>query len=250
MVTHFIFMSSSYHLGSRIALDYIVTNLNTQENLKQILDRIVNECGKDVSISTHMLQTDNETWESVQCTDYFFKDVKVIPTVEEFIKLIQKDRKLQGLDIAKYILSKINCTQLKLQKLVYMCFADYLCNTGKNLFTDKIIAYKYGPVIEAVYKKYKKYGYKLIEERAKNIKIDNKYEMPSKSRILFAEDGTEKLISIEKTLNKYGNLSASKLVELTHKENTPWARTHKGYLVFNSVIQNDVIKEYHKFETL
>lgn len=250
MSTHFIFMSSSYHLGTRIALDYIVTNLNTQEKLKQILDKILNDCGKDVSISTHMLQTDNETWESVQCADHFFKNVKLIQTVEEFIRLIQKDRKLQGLDVAKYILSKINCTQLKLQKLVYMCFADYLCNTGKNLFTDKIVAYKYGPVIESVYKKYKKYGYKLIEERAKNIKIDNKYEMPSKSRILFAEDGTEKLISIEKTLNKYGNLSASKLVELTHKENTPWARTHKGPLVFNSVIQNDVIKEYHKFETL
>lgn len=249
MTTHFIFMSSSYHLGTRIALDYIVTDFNAQENLKRNLDKIVDECGKDVSISTHMLQTNDETWKSVQEADYFFKDVKLIKTVEEFIKLIQRDRKLEGIDIAKYILSKIKCTQLKLQKLLYICFADYMCNTGKKLFTDRIVAYKYGPVVEDVYKKYRKYGYKLIEE-AKDIESDSKYEMPSKSRILFAEDGTEKIISIEKTLNKYGNLSASELVELTHRENTPWDRTYKGTFFLNPVIENDIIKAYHKFEQI
>lgn len=250
MATHFIFMSSSYYLGTRIALDYIVTDSNVQENLKQILDKIVNECGKDVSISTHMLQTNDETWESVQYADHFFKDVKLIKTVEEFVKLIQRDRKLEGIDIAKYILSKIKCTQLKLQKLVYMCFADYLCNTGKRLFTDRIVAYKYGPVVEEVYKRYRKYGYNLIEDEARDIESDSKYEMPSKSRILFAEYGTEKIISIENTLNKYGNLSASELVKLTHKENTPWDRTPKGNFIFSSVIENDIIKEYHKFEEI
>ncbi|MCI8397125.1 MAG: DUF4065 domain-containing protein [Clostridia bacterium] len=249
MTTHFIFMSSSYHLGTRIALDYIVTDFNAQENLKRNLDKIVDECGKDVSISTHMLQTNDETWKSVQEADYFFKDVKLIKTVEEFIKLIQRDRKLEGIDIAKYILSKIKCTQLKLQKLLYICFADYMCNTGKKLFTDRIVAYKYGPVVEDVYKKYRKYGYKLIEE-AKDIESDSKYEMPSKSRILFAEDGTEKIISIEKTLTKYGNLSASELVELTHRENTPWDRTYKGTFFLNPVIENDIIKAYHKFEQI
>ena len=30
MVTHFIFMSSSYSLGTRIALDYIVTDASVQ----------------------------------------------------------------------------------------------------------------------------------------------------------------------------------------------------------------------------
>ena len=250
MTTHFIFMSSSYHLGTRIALDYIVTGINVQDKLRQNLNKIINECGKDVSISTHMLQTINETWESVSIADHFFKDVKLIKNLDEFIKLIKRDRKLEGIDIAKYVLSKIKCTQLKLQKLVYMCFADYLCNTGKELFTDKIVAYKYGPVVEAVYRKNRKYGYKSIDEEAKNIESDVKYEMPSKSRILFAEDGTEKIISIEKTLNKYGNLSASELVELTHRENTPWTRTYKATLFSNLVIENDIIKAYHKFEEI
>ena len=43
MVTHFIFLSSSYSLGTRIALDYIVTDISVQEELKQHLDKIIKE---------------------------------------------------------------------------------------------------------------------------------------------------------------------------------------------------------------
>ena len=117
MVTHFIFMSSSYSLGTRIALDFIVKDESIQLKLKKDLDKIIEVCGKDVSISTHMIQAEDETWKSVCKADHFFKNVKVIESLDEFIELIQKDRKLEGIDVAKYILSKITCTQLKLQKL-------------------------------------------------------------------------------------------------------------------------------------
>lgn len=249
MITHFIFMSSSYTLGKRIALDFIVDDKDIQDKLKEYLDKIVTECGKDVSISTHMIQAEDTTWVSVCKADHFFKDVEVIDNLDKFIKLIKKDRKLEGIDIAKYILSKIKCTQLKLQKLVYLCFADYLCDTGKELFTDAIYAFKYGPVIETVYERYKKYGYKPIEEEKEDIDTTVS-EMPAKSRILFAEDGTEKIISIDNTLKKYGHLTAGQLVELTHRENAPWTMTPKGTWIFYSKIKPEVIKQYHKFETV
>lgn len=250
MVTHFIFMSSSYSLGTRIALDYIVTDKNVQEELKQHLDKIIETCGKDVSISTHMIQADDDNWKSVCEADHFFKDVKVISSIDKFIQLIQKDRKLEGIDVAKYILSKIKCTQLKLQKLVYLCFADYLCDTGKELFTDKIYAFKYGPVVDTVYKRYKEYGYKPIEQETEDIDSKNIFEMPAKSRIIFAEEGTEKILSIDKTLKKYGSLSASELVDLTHREETPWFKTFKGIEEVYSSIELDIIKQYHKFEEI
>lgn len=250
MVTHFIFLSSSYSLGTRIAMDYIVTDDSVQEKLKKDLNKILKECGKDVSISTHMIQTDDTTWKSVYGADHFFKDVKVVDSIDKFIKLIKKDRKLEGLDVAKYILSKIACTQLKLQKLVYLCFADYLCDTGKALFTDKIYAFKYGPVVDTVYKRYKKYGYKPIDKEEKDIDSKNISEMPAKSRILFAEDGTEKLLSIEKTLKKYGDLSAAELVDLTHKEETPWTKSFKGLGKLYSIIKLDTIKKYHQYEDI
>ena len=248
MATHFIFLSSSYYLGTRIAIDCIVTDDSIQEKLKQYMDKILKECGKDVSISTHMIQADDETWESVCVADHFFKDVKVIDSLDKFIKLIKKDRKLEGIDIAKYILSKIECTQLKLQKLVYLCFADYLCKTGKELFTDKIYAFKYGPVVDTVYSRYKKYGYKPIEKEQENIDSNSILEMPAKSRILFAEDGTEKLLSIDKTLKKYGSLSAKDLVNLTHRENAPWSKSLKGFGVLYSTMKLETIKEYHQYE--
>jgi len=250
MVTHFIFMSSSYSLGSRIALDYIVTDASVQEELKEHLEKIIKECGKDVSISTHMIQTDNETWDSVYKADHFFKDVTIVESLDKFIKLIQRDRKLEGIDIAKYILSKITCTQLKLQKLVYYCYADYLCDTGKELFTDKIYAFKYGPVVDSVYKKYKEYGYKPIEKETGDIDSEKIFEMPAKSRILFAEDGTEKILSIERTLEKYGDLSAADLVDLTHKQDSPWSQTSKSSWILYSPIKHDTIKKYHKFEII
>ncbi len=249
MITHFIFMSSSYTLGKRIALDFIVDDDQIQDKLKEYLDKITTECGKDVSISTHMIQAEGITWESVCKADHFFKGVEVIGSLDKFIKLIKQDRKLEGIDIAKYILSKTKCTQLKLQKLVYLCFADYLCDTGKELFTDSIYAFKYGPVVDTVYEKYKKYGYKPIEEEKENIDITI-LEMPAKSRILFAEEGTEKIISIDKTLKKYGQLTAGQLVELTHKENAPWTMTTKGTMIFYSKIKPEIIKKYHKFEII
>lgn len=250
MITHFIFLSSSYSLGTRIAIDYIVTDDSVQETIKKDLDKIIKECGKDVSISTHMIQADDTTWKSVCIADHFFKDIKVIDSIDKFIKLIKKDRKLEGLDVAKYILSQTTCTQLKLQKLVYLCFADYLCATGKELFTDKIYAFKYGPVVDTVYKRYKEYGYNPIDEEKKDIDSKNISEMPAKSRILFAEYGTEKLISIEKTLKKYGDLSAADLVDLTHRDNAPWSKSFKSIGKLYSTIKLDTIKEYHKYEEL
>lgn len=91
MVTHFIFMSSSYSLGTRIALDFIVREASIQEELKKDLDKIISQCGRDVSISTHMIQGDDETWESVCMADHFFKGVKVIEDLETFISLIKKN---------------------------------------------------------------------------------------------------------------------------------------------------------------
>ena len=250
MVTHFIFMSSSYSLGTRIALDYIVIGEGIQDELMGNLDRIMEECGHDVSISTHRIQAKDDSWESVCEADQYFIDVKVIEDIDEFIKLIQKDRELQGIDVAKYILSHVKCTQLKLQKLVYLCYADYLCSTGKGLFTDEIYAFKYGPVVDTVYAKYKKYGYKPIEKESENIDSKNISEMPSKSRILFAKDGLEKVQSIDKTLRKYSNLTASQLVEVTHRAKSPWSVTYKENWLFKQKMKDDVIKECHCYENV
>ena len=45
--------------------------------------------------------------------------------------------------------------------------------------------------------------------------------MSARSRVLLSEEGIEKIISIDETLKKYGDMTASQIVDLTHLCNTP-----------------------------
>lgn len=243
MITHYIIMSSSYSKGKRIALSNLVKEKDYLE-LKEIIRDITEKCGKDVSLSTHLVQTDSESWNSVVSKDHFFKDVEVIDNKDEFIKLIQLDRILIGLDIARYILSKIKCTHLKLEKLVYLCFAEYLCKYDKELYKDKIYAYKYGPVVNSIYEKFRGTGCKELEQSDIEIDTTGIKELPTRSRILFAKDGVEKIKSIDETLEKYGALTENQLVDLTHKNLTPWYIAGRGKGQY-CVIKNEIIKKYH-----
>lgn len=240
MIKHFVVMSSSYSKGTRIALDYVMGDSINPVELAEIVDRISDECGD--SVSTHFVGTDREDWESVAEEDAYFKDVLKIDSLDEFIYLIKEDRVLIGLDIAKYILSVQKCTHLQLEKLVYLCYADYLCKSGKKLFDDRVYAFDLGPVVKSVYDKYK--GTREIEDEKE---VDDRYALlPVKSRILFAEDGVEKIASIEKTIEKYKGYSASDLVRLTHRPGSPWDLTDKT--VRNSEITDEMIKANHAIE--
>lgn len=246
IITHCIIMSSSYSKGARIAIDYCLKPTDTKEVLLERLNKITDACGNDVSISTHYIPTASKSWTSVYKKDPFFEDVKLINSIDTFIKLIQKDRLLKGIDVAKYILSKVKCTHLKLEKLVYLCYAEYLCQTGKRLFQDEIYAFKLGPVVESVYKIYK--GYEKLPEE-KEINSNGISEMPTKSRIMFAQLGLEKSFSIDKTLDKYSEYNASKLVDITHGNNTPWKMTYEENTKYKKILDETIIK-FHKNEIL
>ena len=259
---HYIIMSSSYSEGTRIAIDITDKEKLTPEYITKLIKKIKNECGEDVSLSTHTVFSERESWASVEEADKFFANVKVIEEEEEFIREIKKDRKLKGIDVAKYILTKISCTHLKLEKLVYLSFAEYLSRTKRKLFEDKIYAFRYGPVVESVYKGYKKYGgeeikrngviddvteiEKEVEESdssAKEIKRDSKFELPQRSRILFAEDGITKLSCIDEIMKRYGEYSSSELVKITHAKDSPWTKTYKGGR-YEEISEGKILK-YH-----
>lgn len=224
MVRHFVIMSSSYSLGKRIAIDHILEEELDVSLINKEMETIKEMCGQTVSISTHWVVTDSTKWESVWKKDAFFADVYQVKKLSEFIELILEDRKLKGIDIAKYILTKKKCSHLKLEKLVYFCYAEYMHIFKEKLFSDKIYAFKYGPVVESVYEKYK--GQK---EEIDGSDIKDDYDVMSlRSRVLFAHDGVKKLEVIERTLDMYGDKTASELVSLTHKIRTPWSSVEKG----------------------
>lgn len=245
MINHFIILSSSYTTGKRIALDYIIKD--SKDDVIFAIKKIKEKCGYDVSFSTHSIITEKTDWSSVIESDLFFKDVEVIDDLDEFINLINQSRTLSAITVAEYILSKIKCTHLKLEKLVYLCYADYICETSKELFDDDIYAFNYGPVVSSVYNKYKRYKYEEINKyKEANISISSTMQLPIKSRITFTRDGFEKIFSINKTLEKYGDFPANILVNITHSSESPWDIVYDGSMY--KKIPKEIIKEYHKNE--
>lgn len=241
MVKHYIIMSSSYTDGTRVALDITQP---TSGVVATVIRDIKQSCGEDVSLSTHLIETDSCSFDSVAAYDPFFESVACVKTAAEFSEKVKKGRVLSGMDVATYILSKVKCTHLSLEKLVYFAYADYLCEHSERLFEDKIYAFAYGPVIDSVYKVFKRSGYDYVN-RDTGIRTGVE-EMPAKSRILFAKDGAEKLRSIDKTIERYGGYTASALVKITHRKGSPWSMVDstKDF----QVIPDELIKAHHHVE--
>lgn len=251
MVRHYIIVSSSYTDGTRVALDITDERLLNNEIIAKTIDKIKKICGDDVPLSTHFIVTESDSWQSVEEYDPFFEEVKCLKTSDEFIKIIKQGRVLTGLDVASYILSKRKCTHLELEKLVYLAYADYLCDYSKRLFEDKIFAFTHGPVVDSVYQTYKRSGYQYIQPLEFGTDSDitaEVKELPAQSRILFAKDGAEKLHSIDLTIKKYGRYFVGTLVDITHRKNAPWSHvdSSKAY----QVISDDLIKLYHYEESV
>ena len=53
---------------------------------------------------------------------------------------------------------KEHVTAMKMQKMLYFLYRDYLQETGDALFSERFSTWKYGPVLESVYHTYKKFG--------------------------------------------------------------------------------------------
>ena len=251
MAKHYIIMSSSYTDGTRVALDITEERFLNIETIAKIIQDIKQSCGEDVPLSTHLIETESESWASVAEYDPFFEGVVCSKSVQEFSEKIKTGRVLKGLDVATYILSKIKCTHLSLEKLVYFAYADYLCKYSDRLFEDRIYAFTHGPVVESVYETYKRSGTQYV----KSLEFDSDSdvqtavkELPARSRILFAKDGAKKLSSIDETIQRYGKYCAGALVDLTHRSGSPWSRvdSSKAY----QVISDELISAYHHVESV
>lgn len=131
-------------------------------------------------------------------------------------------------DIAKIIINfsidnDFPVSNLKLQKILYYVQAAFLVRKNIPAFNDDIVSWRYGPVVESVYRKYKYNSDRVI---------------------LVKEDIDEKIFKktdleiIKEVIESKKDYSAFELVRLTHSED-PWKNTE-----INSIIENKLIKEY------
>lgn len=244
MVRHIILLGSSYKTGERIALDYPETK-KSFNNISKDLTKIKNALKDDSIFAIHILTVDGDKWTDVTNFDPFFKNVRAVKDEKEFVKLLLEDKTLDSLDVAEYILTNFKCSHVRLEKLTYFCYADYLCQYKERLFEDKIYAFKYGPVINNVYKKFK--GTYVEEMSDVVIPRISQYYLPIKSRILISKNGYRKLMSIENTLARLKGLTTNELIEMTHKDKTPWTINDRGEKSFKVISDKDILT-HHCYE--
>jgi uncharacterized phage-associated protein len=108
-------------------------------------------------------------------------------------------------------------SNLKLQKLLFLCHAIYLVDTGHPLVRGSFEAWQHGPVHREAYDAFKSFGAEPITGDAKRFDpvtgMRKPIELPTDRAVLDV---------VQKVLQFHGSKSPGQLVELTHAKDGPW----------------------------
>ncbi len=129
----------------------------------------------------------------------------------------------------------INVTPMKLQKLLYFVYKDYLQRTGNQLFTERFETWQYGPVLSSVYAEFCSFRANRITKLAKNA---------DGSAIFISDDGAPDIMrSINDVWNKYKGMNGIQLSNITHSEGSAWYKAFKNEKAFldNEDIKGDYV---------
>lgn len=133
-------------------------------------------------------------------------------------------------NIANYLIEKCpDITNMKLQKLVYYAYVDYLMSNNKKLIKENLEAWVYGHVIRELYMEFSKYSYKKIKISPKgNSSILNK----------------DIISFLDSVIEIYGHLDANELSDKVHGE-LPWQEAYKNSDWSLNIIKDSIIKEFY-----
>ena len=134
---------------------------------------------------------------------------------------------------------EVPITPMKIIKLIYIAHGHYLAKKDSPLFSERVEAWDYGPVIPSLYHEFKIYGAFPIDSFAKERK-------GILMKTPFALGGGV-FQFLGKVWNKYRNEDAIELANKTHEEGTPWHTTRYSieYQHNRNIIKNSLIREYY-----
>lgn len=152
-----------------------------------------------------------------------------------------------SLSIANYFVYKsmdegVSITPMKVLKLVYIAHGWHLGIRKEPLIMEQTEAWKYGPVIESVYRVFKKFGRNDIDS-LQFLSKDDKMEFTD---LLKNEDDRALL---DRVWEVYRDYTATELSSLTHMPETPWYTTWNekgGSLKSGAIIPNAAIRAYYE----
>lgn len=245
MAFHFMVIMSHYHKGVRVGWHYASEEKLDKDYLNDFMMNLKRKCG-DVQFGVHKLSTNSLSIASVIEKDQFFEDVIFTEDPDIFIEYVTSDQTLTALDVSKLLLSIWPSSHLKLQKLLYYCYAEFLKRTGSKLFEEPIVSYKYGPVVESVFKEFTPHGSSIIDyEEDGQFIISPKTQAatPSFIKTVTSENGAVAVDCVIDVIKKYGDETPYDLVNRTHKKGGPWDRVYSAGR--NREITDDSIIQYH-----
>ena len=145
---------------------------------------------------------------------------------------------LKAIDIANFFIDLAihdpndAMTNMRVNKLVYFAQGHSLARNREPLFNEKIEAWDYGPVTRSVYDAFKPCGNNKIE-----------YVSGDYSSTLFSIEQMELLLDV---MREYGQYSTSKLVDLSHSQDSPWERVFKPH-EDNEISQKSMQEYFSKY---
>ncbi|NYS33232.1 DUF4065 domain-containing protein [Streptococcus danieliae] len=145
---------------------------------------------------------------------------------------------ITGVHVANTVLKrafreKSDVTPMKLQKIVYIIYKNYLKETGKQLFLERFGAWRRGPVLPNIYSEFKQYRWNPITD----------YSRQNDGRVPVVKLETSP--TFEKIFNnvwtKYKDVDAVELSEYTHLDGGAWKKAieNKTYILND----NDIMEE-------
>lgn len=122
---------------------------------------------------------------------------------------------------------------MKLQKLLYFIYRDYLQRKEVPLFSERFEVWKYGPVLPNVYQEFKQYGSNHIASYSKDSSGDA-YLVKEEPRNTLTE-------IIDENWNAYKNVNGIYLSQITHRPNSAWYKAFQNGILFldDEDIRND-----------
>ena len=130
-------------------------------------------------------------------------------------------------------------TPMKLIKLIYFAHGWNLALRNQPLIAEPIDAWRYGPVIAAVYHQFKKFGNEAITEFAP----EDKFIL---NKATFNSDITTQQL-LKRIWEVHGQYTGVQLSNISHEEGSPWDiawNKQNGKAAYSYVISNDLIKEF------
>lgn len=184
----------------------------------------------------NLLNDENFFMESVQKNQERLKELTYKKIIEQYERLkVIKNSKID--QIANYIIINLGeVTPLALEKLLSFSNGVNYALNGSQLIYDESQAWKHGPVYPYVYNKYKKYGYKPI---------DNGINSSHGCMLSMISDSEIK--AIDMVIHTFGLYSPKTLEMISHTQ-TPWIEKRIGCKdneAGNAVIDEISIKDFY-----